>query len=96
MGKRSDERAANEAEEIAQTLSKKYNRPFDLNELKVYVEYKKDKDKKPNEPVIKNNLNGPAPVDPNAGAGTEIKQNNLPPSGNAGSGGYFKRIFCSV
>ena len=81
MGKRADERAANEAEEIAQALSKKYNRPFDLNDLKVYVEYKKEKDKKKTDDDVNVNnpvkdepvKNGPAPPDPDKN--NEIKDN---------------------
>lgn len=85
MAKRSDERAANEAEEIAQTLSKKYNRPFDLNELLVYVEYKKGKGIQ--DPEVKTKTPGKvelAPVDPTSG--TEYKEkpqdDNRPVSAN--------------
>jgi len=41
MEKKMTERSAIEAEDIATSLSKKYNRPFDLNELLLYVDYKK-------------------------------------------------------
>ncbi|MDP4261147.1 MAG: hypothetical protein Q8941_01335 [Bacteroidota bacterium] len=62
MGKKVQERAATEAEGIAKTLSERYNQPFDLNELLVYVDYKKEKEGKKTD----NNIVTP-PKDPNAG-----------------------------
>jgi uncharacterized protein (UPF0333 family) len=50
---KADERAANEAEAIAKTLAERYNQPFDLNELLVYVDYKEGKDKKNEDHDIK-------------------------------------------
>ncbi|MBL7742231.1 MAG: hypothetical protein JNN00_02045 [Chitinophagaceae bacterium] len=47
MEERASARAANEAEEIAKTLSERYGQSFDLNQLQVYVDYKKEKDNKP-------------------------------------------------
>jgi hypothetical protein len=43
MGDKIDERSATEAEAISKILAERYNQPFDLNELLVYVEYKKKK-----------------------------------------------------
>ncbi|MBL7739532.1 MAG: hypothetical protein JNK14_09950 [Chitinophagaceae bacterium] len=59
MEERSSARAANEAEEIAKTLSERYGQVFDLNQLQVYVDYKKEKDNKP--------------VDDNTGGGDDKK-----------------------
>jgi len=71
MEKNMQERAATEAEDIAQALSKKYNRTFDLNELLLYVDYKKELEAEKNGPG--NNIKkteddgGLAPADPDKG-----------------------------
>lgn len=73
-GERTDERAANEAEGIAKILSEKYGQTFDLNELLVYVDYTKGKDKKNTK-----DHNDPAPPDPDAGGGVEVKDPEVKP-----------------
>jgi hypothetical protein len=69
MAEKIEERAANEAEAIAKTLTERYNQPFDLNELDVYVEYKKGKDKKTtDDDDVKPKVDdGTTPVNPNGG-----------------------------
>lgn len=78
-GKRDEERMVNEAEAIAKVLAEKYNQAFNLNDLEAYVEIKKEKEKKPVEPVnpVPNNPepNDPAPVDPNRPANDPSVQN---------------------
>lgn len=68
-GKRDEQRMVNEAEAIAKVLAEKYNQAFNLNDLEVYVDYKKEKEKekKPEEQVKPNPQDnpGPAPRDPN-------------------------------
>ncbi len=72
MEKNMQDRAATEAEDIAQALSKKYDRPFDLKELLLYVDYKKELEAEKNGPG--NNIKKPeddgggvAPPDPDKG-----------------------------
>ncbi|MEI9911168.1 MAG: hypothetical protein WDO71_16760 [Bacteroidota bacterium] len=74
MSEKIEERAANEAEGIAKTLSERYNHSFDLNELDVYVEYKNGKNK-----TDKKDPNDPAPPDPDAGGGVEVKDPEVKP-----------------
>jgi hypothetical protein len=83
-GKKDEERMVTESETIARVLAGKYSQAFDLNELDVYVDLKKAKEKKPDEPVpvLKTGKDGQAPTDPSAGGG-EVKSNN-PPSENGG------------
>jgi hypothetical protein len=66
-GKKDQERMVSESEGIAKVLAEKYNQAFNLNDLEIYVDYQKEKDKKTDEPVKQNPDNGPgpAPVDPN-------------------------------
>jgi hypothetical protein len=74
MIKNMQDRSITEAEDISQALSKKYNRPFDLNDLLAYADYKKEKEgdktdkpkKTDDDPIVT------APKDPNAG--TEYKE----------------------
>jgi hypothetical protein len=74
MGKNMVNRQVTEAEDIAAALSKKYNRPFDLNELLLYADYKKEKDVKvPDNRIITPDKVELAPVDPTKG--TEYKEN---------------------
>ncbi|MEI9944443.1 MAG: hypothetical protein WDN26_09530 [Chitinophagaceae bacterium] len=81
MAEHLEERSATEAEDIADVLSKKYDRPFDLNDLLVFVEYnnkkkqeKKEEQKEDDPAPVKEEKNDPAPIDPNNG--TNYVNNN--------------------
>ena len=65
--KRDTERMVNESEAIAKMLAERYNQAFNLNDLEVYTDYKKEKEKKKEEPVKPNPQEDPgsAPADPN-------------------------------
>jgi hypothetical protein len=77
-GKKDQERMVNESEAIAKVLAEKYNQAFNLNDLEVYVDIKKEKEKekekKPDEPVNPK-PDDPAPVDPNKPANDPSIQN---------------------
>ena len=86
-GKRDQQRMANEAEAIAKVLAERYSQAFNLNELDVYVDYKKEKEKekekKPEDPVKPNPQDNPgpaAPVDPNQPDPTVQNTNQLQPT----------------
>jgi hypothetical protein len=82
------ERQATEAEGIAKILSQRYSEAFDLNELQVYVDYKKELNKKNTDPDDKNinkddnvnNTDDKEPKNPNRNS-----ENNDNPSGNFAS-----------
>ncbi|HMR91725.1 MAG TPA: hypothetical protein PKC69_05410 [Chitinophagaceae bacterium] len=59
-----EKRAATEAEDIAKILSERYSQAFDLNQLQVYVDYKKERAEKNNDP---DDNEKPAPRDPREG-----------------------------
>ena len=79
------DRIINQAESIAKILADRYNQAFDLNELLAYVELKKEKEKKTDQPdpLSKNDPVKQAPIDPND-KGSDVKQED-PPSENGGT-----------
>jgi hypothetical protein len=83
--KKDNERMVREAEGISKILMDRYSQAFNLNELEVYVDYKKEKDKKTDDPVTNTPAN-PAPKDPANPTGTEVKA-NIPPADKGTGGG---------
>jgi hypothetical protein len=88
-GKKDEERMVTESEGIAKILVEKYNQAFDLNELLVYAEYKKEKENKTTTTSTSTNTknNEPAilaPPDPNKGTENTEKI----PEDNKGASAY--------
>jgi hypothetical protein len=88
-GKKDEERMVTESEGIAKILVEKYNQAFDLNELLVYVEYKKEKEKENTIASTGTNTNNKepailAPPDPNKGIESteKIQDDNKAASGS--------------
>jgi hypothetical protein len=87
MQQRIAERSVNEAEGIGKILADRYSQSFDLNDLQVYVDYNKEKEKnKQGDKTPKSTETGTqVPVDPGNGGGANREQVNPPADGAAGN-----------